>query len=385
MAQTGSNFEGNYASLQSFQSGPFSELGLTLLPSYQAGGRGEARDHSGLEPDQIGNIQPFEDALGGFRYPSPTPTLRAWQLDRSHEPPNEQVNTSNSGITKQTLPKALTDLPAAPLFLHLRRIDRSGRVCEDAVTPAYISPPQYRPSAPHLHTFISTCTTLAATAQLAQLKERNKHLTMERDRFYHLCKPAIRRADDRKLQEIRELKAELRAARELNHKLQWALETEMARAQEALALAANQKPSAIQEGSLQESRSQSTTTQPAMTSGRRPPAPDNAPPSKRLRADSNTEKQQRKQHSLLNSSQMNDIQARLKSELKGKTSSYAWTVEDERNEVGIADKEEVTVQADIVREQAEEELSESEIAAFDRALEEDWDEVGDGHSLFGGG
>jgi len=88
---------------------------------------------------------------------------------------------------------------------------------------------------------------------------------------------------------------------------------------------------------------------------------------------------------MLNGSQMTDIQARLRQELKGRTGSYSWTNEEvkEENANGV----EAIIRADIAREGAEDELSESEIAAFDRALEEDGDGEGegDGDSLFGDG
>jgi hypothetical protein len=90
---------------------------------------------------------------------------------------------------------------------------------------------------------------------------------------------------------------------------------------------------------------------------------------------------------MLNGSQMTDIQARLRQELRGRTGSYSWTNEEVKaeNVNGV----EATIRADIAREEAEDELSESEIAAFDRALEEDGDGDGDGDedgdSLFGDG
>ena len=120
---------------------------------------------------------------------------------------------------------------------------------------------------------------------------------------------------------------------------------------------------------------------------------------------------------------MNDIRARLRQELKGKTPSYAWAKEDksDKGEIGhgteadktteivsdMGEKEnnrvvvqnrrgvETAVQADGAPEEAEDELSELEIAAFDKALEEAWDEAGAGEgngsgdgdedSLFGDG
>ena len=84
---------------------------------------------------------------------------------------------------------------------------------------------------------------------------------------------------------------------------------------------------------------------------------------------------------MLNGSQMTDIQARLRQELKGRTGSHAWTNEEVKAE--NANGVEATTRAGIAQEEAEDELSESEIAAFDRALEEDGD--GDGDSLFGDG
>jgi len=90
---------------------------------------------------------------------------------------------------------------------------------------------------------------------------------------------------------------------------------------------------------------------------------------------------------MLNGSQMTDIQARLRQELRGRTGSYSWTNEEAKAE--NANGVEATIRADIAREAAEDELSESEIAAFNRALEEDGDRDGDGEgdgdSLFGDG
>ena len=91
---------------------------------------------------------------------------------------------------------------------------------------------------------------------------------------------------------------------------------------------------------------------------------------------------------MLNGSQMTDIQTRLRQELRRRTGSYAWTNEEVKAQ--NANSVEATIRADIARE-AEDELSESEIAAFDRALEDDRDGDGDGEgdgdgdSLFGDG
>jgi hypothetical protein len=78
---------------------------------------------------------------------------------------------------------------------------------------------------------------------------------------------------------------------------------------------------------------------------------------------------------MLNGSQVNNIQARLRQELKRKTASYAWVNEDgtkleEKNGTEKDRGAEAVVRADIAHKEAEDELSESEIAAFDRALEE---------------
>ena len=502
MALTGSNFEGIYASPQSSRSGSFSELGLTLLPSSQSGLRRERLGFGGLQSEPNEGPQTFDGRVGAFSYPSPTPTLGSLRLDRPHDLPKHDVNVSNGGISKQSL-STVTDrqLHATPLFVHLRSIDRSGRVSNDALRPTYLTPLQYRPSAPHLHTLVSTGITLAAATQLDLLKERNKHLTMERDRFYYLSKPATRRADDGKSQQIRDLRAELKALSEQNHKLRWALENQTARAQDAYLVGSSykaqfeaiqaayntlvtsnsfipsnepivplgppiapadagvQRPSAYidltspkkpcasqQVGPLKRTSASAATTPVMMTEGQppappkkrpssssatatpstttepQPPPPQNGPV-KRQRKDSNAEKQPRKQQSMLNGSQMYDIQARLRHELKGKTASYAWAQEIESNEVKIRDGLKAAKRADIVREraegesneveiqnfrgveaaipadiageEAEDELSESEIAAFDRALLEDLDEAGeeqkngggggDGDSIFGDG
>jgi hypothetical protein len=90
---------------------------------------------------------------------------------------------------------------------------------------------------------------------------------------------------------------------------------------------------------------------------------------------------------MLNGSQVTDIQARLRQELRGRTESYSWTNEEAK--AGNASGVEATIGADIAREEAEDKLSESEIAAFEKALEEDRDRdgegEGDGDSLFGDG
>jgi hypothetical protein len=351
------------------------------------------------------------------------------------------VDAPNDGLHKQSLSIIADDQPTTtPLFVQLRSIDRSGRISHDEVTPTFVTAPvQYQPSAPHLHIIVSTGTTLAAATQIDHLKARNKQLTMDRDRFYHLSKPATRRADDGKSEQIRQLNAELKAALEKISKIQWALETQTARAQAAyqsassfkaqlealqaaystlvtgslliptgersvilgsstigeiqrpstyIDLTSPTKPAALQQHGPQNRTSSSLTAAiPAMMSPARPSTPANGAPAKRQRLSSSTDKQPRKQQSMLNGSQMMDIQARLRQELRWRTGSYAWTNEEVKaqNANGV----DATIRSDIAREEAEDELSESEIAAFDRALEEDRDGAGegegDGDSLFGDG
>jgi hypothetical protein len=111
---------------------------------------------------------------------------------------------------------------------------------------------------------------------------------------------------------------------------------------------------------------------------------------------------------MLNRSQFSDIQARVRSALRGRTESYSWLQESESNKAEyprgakLADGREVADESQLTNQasQAEEdELSESEIAAFNKALEDAWDEEaerdgdgdedgdgggdGDGDSLFG--
>jgi hypothetical protein len=503
MAQTGPTFEGIYASPQSSRSSSFSELGLTLLPSCQSGSRRESHDGGAFQSGRYGDAQLFEGTSGGFGYPSPTPTLESGPLEVFHDAPKTPANVANSEHHKQAL-STVANGSTTSLFVPLRPIDRTGRPQKVTVTPTYITTPlQYRPSAPHLHTLVSTGTTLAAAAQLDHLKERNKHLTMERDRFYHLSKPATLRADDGKLEQIRQLKAEIKDATERNGRLQWALQYQTSRANDALALAAKRKaqcealiaayntlatgnpfihtiqpnqppssptgshhtgeaiprresnyidltsptkPSVSQQVATRKRTSPPAIVVPALTTQsisaaitqdrplalakeppskrqrtesnteEQPPARSNEPQSKRQRTSRNnrkqpadipppkrqragsdaTERQPRRQHSMLNSSQMNDIQARLRTELKGKTTFYAWTQEKGAEvENGVDGVEVVDVARDkkgptdgLAEGPAEDELSESEIAAFDRALEEAGDEEsgngdGDGDSLFG--
>ena len=437
MAQEGANYEGIYASPNSSWLSSYSELGLTLLPSPQSDAWRENHGHGYLQSGQNQGGQPFEGSLGALGYPSPTHTLGS--IARAHDLLNHPVNASNGGPSKQSLSIVTDNQPTTtPLFVQLRSIDRSGRIFHDDVTPTFVTAPvQYLPSAPHLHIIVSTGTTLAAATQIDHLKARNKQLTMDRDRFYHLSKPATRRADDGKSEQIRQLNAKLKAASERNSKIQWVLDTQTARAQaayhlassfkaqlEALQVAYNTlatgnplvlagernvilgpstisemrrpsayidltsppKPAALQQRSPQNQASSSlAATMPALTSPARPSTPANGPPAKRQRSSSSTEKQPRKQHSMLNGSQMTDIQARLRQELRGRTGSYSWTSEEVNAE--NANGVEATIGADIAREEVEDELSESEIAAFNKALEEDRDrdgeEEGDGDSLFG--
>ena len=438
MAQARLNCEGIYASPNSSQSSSFSELGLTLLPSPHSDTWGKTHGHGCLQSGQNQGGQPFEGILGALSYPSPTLTWGS--IARTHDLLKHPVNASNGGLSKQSLSIVADDQSTTtPLFVQLRSIDRSGRISHDEVTPTFVTAPvQYQPSAPHLHVIVSTGTTLAAATQIDHLKARNKQLTMDRDRFYHLSKPATRRADDGKSEQIRQLNAELKAALGTNSKIQWALETQTARAQAAylsassykaqlealqaaystlvtnlsvptgersmtlgpstisemrrpsayIDLTSPTKPAAMQQRGPQNRTSSSlAAAMPAMMSPARPSTPANGPPAKRQRLSSSTEKQPQKQHPMLNGSQMMDIQARLRQELKGRTGSYSWTNEEVKaeNPNGV----EATIRADIAREEAEDELSESEIAAFDRALEEDGDgegdEEGDGDSLFGDG
>jgi hypothetical protein len=439
MAQARLNYEGIYASPNSFQSSSYSELGLTLLPSPHSDTWGKNHRHGCLQPGQNQGGQPFEGILGAPSYSSPTLT---WgPIARAHDLLKHPVNASNSGLPKQSLSIVADDQPTTtPLFVQLRSIDRSGRTSHDEVTPTFITAPvQYQPSAPHLHVIVSTGTTLAAATQIDHLKARNKQLTMDRDRFYHLSKPATRRADDGKSEQIRQLNAELKVALENNSKIQWALETQTARAQAAYQLASSYRaqlealqaaystlvtgnplvptgersvtlgPSTISEmrrpsacidltsltkpAPLQQCGPQSRTSSslaavmPAMISPVRLSTSANGPPAKRQRLSSSPEKRPQKQHSMLNGSQMTDIQARLRQELRGRTGSYSWTNEEAKAE--NANDVEATVRTDIARGEAEDELSESEIAAFDRALEENGDGGGDGDgdgdSLFGDG
>jgi hypothetical protein len=501
MAQKGPTFEGIYASPQSSRSSSFSELGLTLLPSCQSGSRRESHDVGPILSERYGDFRLFEGTSGGLGYPSPTSTLEVGQIDIIRDAPKHPMKVPNSEQHKQALSTAANGSTTS-LFVPLRPIDRTGRPQKVAVTPTYITTPlQYRPSAPHLHTLVSTGTTLAAAAQLDHLKERNKHLTMERDRFYHLSKPATLRADDGKLEQIRQLKAEIKDATERNGRLQWALQHQMARASDALSEAAKRKaqcealitayntlvtgnpfihaiqpklppssptghyytgeaiprresnyidltspykPNSSQQGGTRKRTSQPTIFQPTTTtssisttitqgrplalakelpskrqrtnsnSEKQPPAASREHPSTRQRTSSNnqkppvnaslpkgqraggetTEKQPRRQHSMLNGSQMNDIQARLRTELKGKTTSYPWTQEKEvetengaEGVKGVDDARDKGPTDGLAEGPAEDELSESEIAAFDRALEEAWDEdesgERDGDSLFG--
>jgi hypothetical protein len=434
MAQARSNYEGIYASPNSSWSSSYSELGLTLLPSPHSDTWREDHGHGCLQSGQNQGGQPLEGTRGALSYPSPT---FIWgSIARTHDLLKHPVNASNGGIPKQSLSIVADDQPTTtPLFVQLRSIDRSGRISHDEVTPTFVTAPVlYQPSAPHLHVIVSTGTTLAAATQIDHLKARNKQLTMDRDKFYHLSKPATRRADDGKSEQIRQLNAELKAALEQNSKIQWALETQTARAQAAYQSASSYKaqlealqaaystfvtgnpwiptgersvilgPSTISEmrrpsayinltsptkpAALQQLGPQNRTTSslaavmPAMASPARPSTPANGPPAKRQRLSSSTENQPQKQHSMLNGSQMTDIQARLRQELRGRTGSHAWT-----NEAENANGVEATTSAGIAREEAEDELSESEIAAFDRALEEDGDGEGegDGDSLFGDG
>jgi len=551
MAWADSNLEGIYASPQNSRSGSFSELGLTLLPSTSGPSDTSPREnhgYGGFQSRRYEGPQSLECNLGGSNYPSPTPT----QLENSDDfAAKRLVNVSNSDHRKQPL-STVTNSSTASLFVPLCPVDRSGRPQTSSVTPTYITTPlQYRPSAPHLHTLVSTGTTLAAAAQLDHLKERNKHLTMERDRYYHLSKPATLRADDMKSEQIRQLQttlkeavernekletalqdaigrnvmlqwaldrqntteqnrqlqAELRDATVRNHRLECMLQHETARANDALATAAKRtdqyeklvavynmrvtanpftfpnsqnplqmssttpypagedilhqestyidltspkRPTSSQQSGTQNRGAQpvivmpsiiaqtqssaSGTAQLATVTQAPPPAPGtetsskrqrigsttekqpaNEPPPKRQRTGSSTiEKQPRKQQSLANRSQFNDIQARVRSALKRKTVAYTWLKENENNEAEVANEGEVvkgmeatnggevgnggeiTKEVDATNRAdttAEDELSESEIAAFDRALEEAWDEgegegggrggEGDGESLFG--
>jgi hypothetical protein len=439
MAQARANYEGIYASPNSSWLSSYSELGLTLLPSPQSDAWRENHGHGYLQSGQNQGGQPFKGSLGALSYPSSTHTLGS--IARTHDLLNHLANASNGGPPKQSLSIVADNQPTTtPLFVQLRSIDRSGRVSHDDVTPTFVTAPvQYLPSAPHLHIIVSTGTTLAAATQIDHLKARNKQLTMDRDRFYHLSKPATRRADDGKTEQIRQLNTKLKAALGKNSQIEWELETQTARAQaayqsassfkaqlEALQAAYNTlatgnplvatgernvilgpstisetrlpsvyidltsppKPAALQQQSPQNQTSPPlAAAMPAMTSPARPSTPTNGPPTKRQRLSSSTEKQPRKQHSMLNGSQVTDIQARLRQELRGRTESYSWTNEDAK--AGNASGVEATIGADIAREGAEDELSESEIAAFEKALEEDRDRdgegEGDGDSLFGDG
>jgi hypothetical protein len=56
---------------------------------------------------------------------------------------------------------------------------------------------------------------------------------------------------------------------------------------------------------------------------------------------------------MLNGSQVTDIQARLRQELRGRTESYSWTNEDAK--AGNASGVEATIGADIAREGTEKE------------------------------
>jgi hypothetical protein len=464
MAQTRSMFEGIYASPQRSRSGCISELGLTLLPS-QSGSQRESHDDGGLHSGQNRHVYPVEGTWGGLNHPSPTPTVGFRQTDGSHDPPNHLVNVSNGGYPKQTLSTVTINNPNAPLFVPPRPIDQFGCNSEGAVTPRYITTTvPYRPSAPHLHTFISTGTTLAAAAQIDHLNKRNRQLTMERDRFYHLSQPRARRADDGKLQQIQGLKDELKGALELNGRLNWALQNYAARAQAACQSAANykaqfesllathnslltgnpfiptnqpnplptpsttpplagendprrvhvyvdltspKKPSTSQQGDHQDLTSSTSTvadTQAVISNGR-PPAPANGPqkrkyapvtampatmtqappPSKRQRTGSNTENQSRKQKqpSWRNGSEMTAIRERVRSELKGKTTTYDWNKEVEP--IQKEEVDEAATPANVASEEAspvEDELSDSDIAELEKALEEEgWDEVGEGIAI----
>ena len=471
MALSGSTVEGNYASPQSSRSGSISELGLTLLPSCQAGGRRGTYDDGVLPAGQNGGPHPFEGTSSGLNYPSPTSTIASFPLVQPPDPPNYPVNVSNGGHFKQSLSTVTNDQSTL----------------------------LYRPSAPHLHTLVSTGTTVAAATQLDRLKERNRQLTIDRDRFYHLSKPEAVRADDGKMQQIRDLRAELNALTEQNYKLGYALEYQLAQTRDALIFAAKQKaqyealqaaynafitpvpfmplatalqrPSAYidltspnevsapqQQGGLRERTSSSatavfpTTAEPrplAAVSGtqyrtsssatslsttpteRGSPAPtrdvrkrslsaaasqqdglrerttssaedrqptaSNDRPAKRQRKDSTTDKQPRKDsttdkpsrkgYSMVNGSQMSSIQARLRQELKGRKPAYAWANEDAATGQGEKKEEEMEkdrvveaaiVRKDVGREEADDEPSEWEIEAFNRALMEDSEGEGQG-------
>lgn len=548
LARAGVNFEGIYASPQSSRSGSLSELGLTLLPSTShKSGSNSGENHGygslSLQPRGVEGPQTSEGLSERPKYPTPTSTPASFQLEILDDAAKNLVTLSNSEHNKQ-FSSTIRNSSTAPLFVPLRPIDRAGRPHTGLVTPTYITTPlQYRPSAPHLHTLVSTGTTMAAVAQLDHLQERNRLLTLERDRYYHLSKPATLRADDVKLEQIRQLQAELRVAREQNgglqaaldhqtnlgdiqrlqaelrniteqsHRLQWMLQHQKARTNHAEALAAQRteecrklmvaynilinsnrprspnsqnmpltsptiphdaeedfsrqesnyidltspkKPIMSQQGGTQKSRAPSTPATPEPTAQDPSSASatsllatvNHVPPpvlvdeprstrkrtgsneqkglpsehsSKRQRTNSNTdkrpaidqpskgqrngstvtEKQARKQHSMLNRSHFNEIQARVRSALKGRTGNYSWLQENWSNKeeyahsaklangVDVADGAQPTNQASPRAE--EDELSESEIAAFDKALEDAWDEDenregdgdGDGDSLFG--
>jgi hypothetical protein len=423
MAQARPNYEGIYASPNSSCSSSYFGPGLTLLPSPQSdawkGSHGHGQNQGG---------QPFEGSLGALSYPSPTHTLGS--IAKTYDLPNRPVNESNGSPLKQALSIAAGgQSTTTPLLVQLRSIDRLGRISHDEIIPTFVAAPvQYQPSAPHLHVIVSTGTTLAAATQIDHLKARNRQLTMERDRFYHLSKPATRRADDGKSKHICQLKAELKAAVKKNCEIQSALETQTARAQAAYLSASSFKaqlealhaaynmlvtgnrlvpigeqsvilgPSTISEmrrpsayidltspttpAPLQQRRPRNrasyslAATTPAMTSSAPLSTPANGQPAKRRRLSGSTEEQPPKQHSMLNDCQMADIQARLRQELRGRTGPYSWANQEEKAE--HANGGEATTRADITQEGVEDELSESEIAAFDRALEEDIDGDGEG-------
>src|SRR5947207_9600919 len=221
LAHTGAISKGIYASPRSSRSGSLSELGLTLLPSTgdQPGGspgENHGYDCFSLQSPRGEGPQTSEDTSEGFDYPTPTTSLASFQQENSDDAAKNPVKLSNSKRRNQ-FSAATASGSTAPLFVPLQPIDRTGRPHTGLVTPTYITTPLlYRPSAPHLHTLVSTGTTMAAAAQLDQLKERNRLLTMERDRFYYLSKPATLRADNAKSEQIRQLQAQLLIAREQN-------------------------------------------------------------------------------------------------------------------------------------------------------------------------
>ena len=274
--------EGTYASLQSSFSGSSVPLGLTPLPE-QARVQSTSWNPQQVQARQVPQqITPHQMAQGVFRdsgYPSPnlTPPQRFSEFEevrgnhgvvatlsnqathvgmnhtttlqcRAHLGGSDydrdlvvqsksQQGLSGAKPSNSTVPpkqSMTTNASTTDMSVILQQMDQSGRVPQDVFKVQNIPPMKYMPSAPHLHTAVTTAVTLASVEQVEFFRHRNYQLIKEldslKDRYHHLNKeldqshscmhPKAKTAIAARDQQIQLLSADLKASKKHSSNLE---------------------------------------------------------------------------------------------------------------------------------------------------------------------